>query len=1553
MKCIIHCTDDDSGHLTSPQDIDSWRSLLNAATIRNYKPVLDVAKTVDDGQIPSVMYHRKCRSAFTLKRELEKISQALCNEKIRDSVVETQEQRSASNRQAPSASRTYDQICIFCEKKSKYARASRSREPLIQCTDLRADDSIRTIAVAKGDSRIIAVVTRELVAAEACYHRSCYRDYTRPAKVSNFNPGPESKEGDDGADENYRCIESQAYEKLFEFIRSDLLENPRLIKMVDMRDLLLSFMRSMGATEITESTKKHMRRKLEVEFGGLLQFEDLLENNKLFVIPDNLSKLQLARDMAKLSQQQENRNVPSKMKEIQQAGLYIRDAVRANNTEISWPPKPSELCESAVNIPVELKAFLYTVLTGNTEIPMEYPQRVQRLINSFGQDIIYGVSGGRQKPPKQILLPYVVKSLTNNVELIQMLNRCGHGIAYSQIEEMNTALCLQKMALTPDNEIPLPENIQPYISTTLAWDNIDRLEETLSGAGTSHRVNGIAVQARHFGPNLPPEPAIELTRTRKRSIDPLVQSEVPPYNAGDRCGPRARKFVEVTSAEMLANARKKNLLWILVRLHAKEKQKTSGWTGFNISVRNEVQVSKDNIGYLPTIDSPATDMATVHEVLVQSLKIKNTLKLNSIILVFDQALYAKATEIQWKQSEKFKEIVLRMGVFHTACTLLSIIGKRFQDAGLRDLCVESGVVAEGSVSGVMDGRRYNRGVRFHKLMYEALMRLVWTGFRSWIEENHKDAKNFVDVFFNDLEKLYFNICEKEFKKHMASSSFAEFVKLFEMYMDFLRLENGKLSEFWMSYIDIVEILLGLLRASREGNWELHVSSIRKMIPWCFAYDNLNYARYLSAYLSEMSHLEEDHPDVIAYFRSGGFSVQIGDENPFGRIPVDQACEETVNKDTQTAGGTKGFSLKPRAVSKYYLIAEYRSIFMRQFKNMLHLGTSSTQHTDLQPSRIARDEADVKLLLSMLEGSWINPFQSDQQDLVCLSTGKLATPEIEKDLIQAKTVGEKAYKTFSEDRLESDPPKLKFNDKMTKLKLKTFGDLSKKMKIQRGTGKEMIIKADRALFAQMIIVAENRKLKMSDVLCHPLGPLPWALASADGSLRKTNKASLAKELQKDITAADVIPQPCARIIDGMAMVQKMRGDQKTFAEVADCLMSITLNEGTDSQRIDVVFDVYKEESIKNAEREKRGSESGHVFKNIKADHKIHQWRKFLSNSKNKSQLIKFISDEWQKERYRERLADKTIFVTSEDHCYEISSGRAAAREDLKSTQEEADTRVLLHAAHAAASGYQAVVITSEDTDVFVLCLAFKSFIPCSLYVKCGKQIRTKYIDVSNVVQMFGSELCRSLPGLHAFTGCDSVSAFAGKGKLAALKIIKRKKSFQNLFQQIGMQWELTDELFAKLQEFTCMMYSSTPGTSDVNELRYRLFCAKKGKLDSNQLPPCADCLKKHSLRANYQAAIWRRSLQNCPQVPSPIGHGWVQEDGKLVIKWMNGEPAPTAVLEFLSCSCARSCKPPNCTCLTNGLKCTDMCRLRDCDNRAEEEVLDDDDELSDEEEDEED
>ena len=58
---------------------------------------------------------------------------------------------------------------------------------------------------------------------------------------------------------------------------------------------------------------------------------------------------------------------------------------------------------------------------------------------------------------------------------------------------------------------------------------------------------------------------------------------------------------------------------------------------------------------------------------------------------------------------------------------------------------------------------------------------------------------------------------------------------------------------------------------------------------------------------------------------------------------------------------------------------------------------------------------------------------------------------------------------------------------------------------------------------------------------------------------------------------------------MAMVQRLKRDQKTYKEITEMLLAMALREGGSSTRIDVVFDNYREISIKNLEREKRGAE----------------------------------------------------------------------------------------------------------------------------------------------------------------------------------------------------------------------------------------------------------------------------------------------------------------------------------------------------------------------------
>ena len=59
-----------------------------------------------------------------------------------------------------------------------------------------------------------------------------------------------------------------------------------------------------------------------------------------------------------------------------------------------------------------------------------------------------------------------------------------------------------------------------------------------------------------------------------------------------------------------------------------------------------------------------------------------------------------------------------MGAFHINLNFFAVVGHRFGSAGLRDVLLESDVLASGSVDAVLDGR-HNRGLRVHKLVAEA------------------------------------------------------------------------------------------------------------------------------------------------------------------------------------------------------------------------------------------------------------------------------------------------------------------------------------------------------------------------------------------------------------------------------------------------------------------------------------------------------------------------------------------------------------------------------------------------------------------------------------------------------------------------------------------------------------------------------------------------------------------------------------------------------------------------------------------------------------------
>ncbi len=106
-----------------------------------------------------------------------------------------------------------------------------------------------------------------------------------------------------------------------------------------------------------------------------------------------------------------------------------------------------------------------------------------------------------------------------------------------------------------------------------------------------------------------------------------------------------------------------------------------------------------------------------------------------------------------------------------------------------------------------------------------------------------------------------------------------------------------------------------------------------------------------------------------------------------------------------------------------MTAEHRSAFLGQIRQIALGKTSELHHAELRQTRIKKDEEAVSAVVQLIQG-WINPF-TENQDLVSISTAKIAPRDITSDLMKAHSTGEKCYSTFRSERLEKDVPTVKF------------------------------------------------------------------------------------------------------------------------------------------------------------------------------------------------------------------------------------------------------------------------------------------------------------------------------------------------------------------------------------------------------------------------------------------------------------------------------------------------------------------------------------------------
>ena len=332
---------------------------------------------------------------------------------------------------------------------------------------------------------------------------------------------------------------------------------------------------------------------------------------------------------------------------------------------------------------------------------VEIGEELMSKVNAVCQDIVY--VSCRKQTPKSLAVGHTVRHMTGSTYLLQILAKFGHCASSDTILSYETALAKYRVSQVGK----VPEGFKVGRILTVVWDNIDFNEEMSSGKGTTHHTNGILIQTCEHEKDDERQAEASMPIIKK-GVKVFTQPEesLVSYNVLEKVGPSSNiPEVSIHCKDLLTKSKVRNFMYIMARMYGGES--IPGWTGYNVK-KYDYAIQQTKIHYLPVIEASPTDLNTL---IYKSIDIKSIFQVPYIICVFDLAIYAKVQQICWADKSLIEKLVVHLGEFHTCMSFMAVIGKRYGDAGLSDILIEAGVVAEGSVSGVISGNHYNRSMR--------------------------------------------------------------------------------------------------------------------------------------------------------------------------------------------------------------------------------------------------------------------------------------------------------------------------------------------------------------------------------------------------------------------------------------------------------------------------------------------------------------------------------------------------------------------------------------------------------------------------------------------------------------------------------------------------------------------------------------------------------------------------------------------------------------------------------------------------------------------------
>ena len=434
-------------------------------------------------------------------------------------------------------------------------------------------------------------------------------------------------------------------------------------------------------------------------------------------------------------------------------------------------------------------------------------------------------------------------------------------------------------------------------------------------------------------------------------------------------------------------------------------------------------------------------------------------------------------------------------------------------------------------------------------------------------------------------------------------------------------------------------------------------------------------------------------------------------------------------------------------------------------------------------------------------------------------------------------------------------------------------MNKKFTITNKDGKNQTAEVNRNFLSALISyqVRTGRNIDFKKAFCYSLSPVPLSISHPDGTRRKTDKSKLKGIIFKGIPVVNNDIEGSGNVtvvVDMMGILNTFTSIPKTYALLADKFVR--------DLRVDVVADTYKSDSIKTAERKLRGETDKLHIASLQSK-TPNSFSRILRNGENKTRLIELIVQYIEQNRMKVLNYTRTakLVISTWNRCISITASGITEEPELISSLEEADTKIILHCKHIASYIPSVPIILrshSGDTDIIVLAVALLQEYKERIVFDDGSGKSRRRVKMAEID--LDDEVIDALIGLDAFSGNDFCSSFFRKGNDTCFKVMQRKSKYQQAFSQLGVTWELPDELLNILELFVCGLYNSR--CKEVNEARYLQFKKKfegedKG-IDLANLIPCKLVFMLHATRANYVAGIWKRSCNahiNEPHYSLPV------------------------------------------------------------------------------------